>query len=102
MANEPAPLDTNVLVYSIFQNSVQHAVSRTLVEKAFDSDASLFVAPQSLAEFFAIVTNPRRVDNPQKPQAAVTAIEGFLGMPGLKLAFQPVDVVARWCDLVRQ
>jgi predicted nucleic acid-binding protein len=102
MANEPALLDTNGLVYSLYQNSPQHAVSRTLVESASDSDASLFVAPQSLAEFFAIVTNPRRVDNPQKPEAAVAAIERFMVMPGLKMAFQPVDVVTRWCELVRQ
>jgi len=29
-------------------------------------------------------------------------IQNFLAMPGLSLIAQPIDVVGRWCDLLRQ
>jgi hypothetical protein len=55
-----------------------------------------------MAEFFAVVTNHRRVTNPRTPAEALEAIDHFLAMPGLRLIAQPVDIVARWSDLVRQ
>ncbi|HEX4053312.1 MAG TPA: TA system VapC family ribonuclease toxin [Tepidisphaeraceae bacterium] len=101
MPNEPALLDTNVLVYSLYHDAPQHAACRVLVEKARSADAALFVAAQTMAEFYSVVTNPRRATNPRSAAEAVDTIERFLAMPGLALVHQPTDVVARWCDLLR-
>jgi toxin-antitoxin system PIN domain toxin len=101
MASEPALLDTNVLVYSLYQDAPQHAACRAVVERARRADAALFIAAQTMAEFYSVVTNPRRVSNPRTSAEAVDAVEKFLAMPGLTLVHQPVDVVARWCDLLR-
>jgi toxin-antitoxin system PIN domain toxin len=102
MSNEPALVDTNVLVYSLFKDAPQHEASRELVHRAGSKDASLFVAAQTMAEFYSIVTNPRRVTNPRSCLEAISAIESFLSMPGLTLVQQPVDLVRRWCELLRQ
>ncbi|MGD0139512.1 MAG: TA system VapC family ribonuclease toxin [Tepidisphaeraceae bacterium] len=101
MANEPALLDTNVLVYSLYQDAPQHAACRAIVERGRGADAALFVAAQTMAELYSVITNPRRVTNPRSTAEAIDAIERFLAMPGLALVHQPVDVVARWCDLLR-
>jgi predicted nucleic acid-binding protein len=100
--NDPALLDTNVLVYSVYQDAQQHAASRALVERAADPNAGLYVTAQSMAEFFATVTNHRRVTNPRTPAEALDAIERFLALPGLALLAQPAEVVSRWIELIRQ
>jgi predicted nucleic acid-binding protein len=60
------------------------------------------VAGQSLAGFYAVVTNRRCVTAPKSSKDAIAAIESFLSMPGLSLLPQPMDVVVRWCELLRR
>ena len=95
MPNEPALLDTNVLVYSLYHDAPQHAACRVLVEKARSADAALFVAARTMAEFYSVVTNPRRATNPRSAAEAVDTIERCLAMPGLALVDQPTDELAR-------
>jgi hypothetical protein len=54
-----------------------------------------------LAEFFAIVTNPRRVTPVKTAEEVLQAIEQFLALPGLTVLPLPADVVTRWIALVR-
>ena len=101
MSADRALLDTNVLVYSAFPSAAQHADSRALVESAKDPATGLCVFPQILAEFFAVVTNPKRVTPAKTAEEALQAIEQFLALPGLALLPLPADVVTRWIALVR-
>ncbi|MGD0382586.1 MAG: TA system VapC family ribonuclease toxin [Thermoguttaceae bacterium] len=102
-APELAMLDTNVLVYAFDQQSNFHNASRTLLVKAADADSQehYCVAPQILAEFFAVVTNPRRVHNPRTPHEALDVIERLMALPRLTILAVPIDVVARWVKLIR-
>jgi predicted nucleic acid-binding protein len=72
-----------------------------MVEAARAPDAALCIFPQMLAEFFAVVTNPRRVTPAKSVADALSAVEQFLALPGLALLPVPVDVVSRWVQLVR-
>jgi predicted nucleic acid-binding protein len=101
MSVNRALVDTNVLVYALFPTAPQHADSRALVESAADPAAGLCVFPQILAEFFAVVTNPKRVSPAKPPGEALLAIERFLALPGLTVLPLPADVVPRWVGLVR-
>src|SRR5207249_2124086 len=58
--------------------------------------------PQNVAEFYATVTNPRRVTQPKSSSEALDAIEDLLALPGLSLLPVPSDQVARWIRLLRQ
>jgi uncharacterized protein len=60
------------------------------------------VTPQVLAEFYAVVTNRRRVTHPRSPQEALDVIDQVLALPGMTLLPVPVDVVSRWTALARQ
>ena len=56
-----AVIDTNVLVYAADESSEFHEASRTLRDR---ENIGLAVTPQILMEFYAIITNPRRVASP--------------------------------------
>jgi predicted nucleic acid-binding protein len=56
-----AMVDTNVLVYAYFEDTPQYPAAFPLLDRAQEADAALCVSPQVLAEFYAVITNPRRV-----------------------------------------
>jgi len=75
----PGIVDTNVLVYALDADALQHAAARALLEAARDdTSATLFVSPQILCEFYSIVTNPRRVPKPLSAAEATAAITGLV------------------------
>jgi toxin-antitoxin system PIN domain toxin len=100
MSAEPALIDTNVLVYALFAERPEHAASLALVESAQDPGANLVIAPQNLAEFYAVVSNPRRVSTPLSANDARVEVEKLTRLPGLRLLDVPVDVVTRWHALL--
>jgi uncharacterized protein len=100
-ALEPALVDTNVLVYALFPAMPDHAASRALLDTAKDAGTNIYVAPQNLIEFFAVVTDPRRVTQPRTPDEALQAIDDLLALPGLALLPVPSDLIIRWSQLVR-
>ena len=102
MSDELALVDTNVLVYAFHRESEHHAACRTLLDQAQNGQIVLCITSQVLAEFYAIVTDPRRVAVPRQPEEALRAIGAVLAMPGLTLLPVPGDVVTRWAALVRR
>ena len=55
-----------------------------------------------LAEFYAVITNPRRVSAPFTSEEALDEIEKLRALPGLTLLPVPLDVVDRWVSLLRE
>ncbi|MFQ5745560.1 MAG: type II toxin-antitoxin system VapC family toxin [Acidobacteriota bacterium] len=102
MSADRALLDTNILIYALDPTSEFHAASHALLKRIDTAGAGLCIAPQNLAEFYAIVTSGRRVPAPRKPEEALAVIEQFLERPGLELLPVPTDVVARWVALARR
>lgn len=70
-------LDTNVLVYAINTSAPQHAPSRALVEAVRNKKLEAALVPQVLLEFFAVVTDKRRVEKPLDPLTAWGEVEKF-------------------------
>jgi predicted nucleic acid-binding protein len=101
-AFEPALVDTNVLVYALFPAMRDYAASRALLDTAKAAGTNLYVAPQNLIEFFAVVTDPRRVSHPRTPDEALQAIDDLLALPGLALLPVPGDLITRWSQLIHQ
>src|SRR4051794_37677105 len=96
-----AVLDTDMLVYAIDEESEHHHLAKTVVDRASNNAAGLCVTHQVLAEFFSVVTNPKRVHKPMTSQEAVSTIESFLAMPGIIVIPVPADLVERWLNLIR-
>jgi toxin-antitoxin system PIN domain toxin len=102
MSDELAVVDTNVLVYAHCEGAEHHDACRALLDRTQEGHVSLCVVPQILAEFFAVITDPRRVTTAYQSAEALDAIERILGMPGMTLVSTPLDLVDRWRSLVRQ
>src|SRR2546421_12163746 len=96
MSDEQSFVDANVLVYAATPAAPQYQASRALLE----SDARLCVSPQVFAEFYSIVTNPRRVTLPFMPGEAKTFI-GLL-LPQIDVLPMLGTVVTRWMELAEK
>lgn len=57
-------IDTNVLIYSYDIKQQHHSFSYTFVEKCISGEITGIIAHQNILEFLAVVTDPRRVENP--------------------------------------
>jgi hypothetical protein len=100
MSVEPGFVDTNVLVYALDADAPQHAAARALLEAGRDPANTLYVTPQILGEFCAIVTNPRRVARPRSATEAIAAIGDLLTY--VHVLPVPARMVDAWLDLLRR
>lgn len=57
-------LDTNILVHSHNKASPYQKRAGNVIKKAMQGEIDAYIAPQILYEFFAVVTNPKRVEHP--------------------------------------
>ena len=57
-------LDTNILVHAYNEASSQQKAASNIVEKAMNGELEACIAQQVLFEFFAVITNPKRVESP--------------------------------------
>lgn len=89
-------VDTNVLVYAVNLDAPQHKPSRALLEAVQEKRVAGVLVPQILLEFFAIVTDPRRVDNPLEPETAWEQIEAF------RTTFLIIDTGLKTLDLLKE
>jgi predicted nucleic acid-binding protein len=63
-------LDTNILVHAYNKSSSYQSKASKIVKKALQGEIDAYVSSQVLYEFFAIVTNPKRVEYPMSSDEA--------------------------------
>jgi toxin-antitoxin system PIN domain toxin len=102
MSADFAALDTNVLVYALYAEAEHHRPARALLDQAENDEIDFCLTPQVLTEFYAVVTNPRRVTEAKSPGEALDVIDTLLSLPGITLLSVPLDIVAQWMHLLRQ
>jgi predicted nucleic acid-binding protein len=102
MSVEPGIVDANILIYALDAQAPQHVACRALLEAAQHeaSAPTLYVTLQILCEFFAIVTNARRVHKPRSAAEALTAISNMLGF--LRVLPVPATAIDEVRDLLRR
>jgi uncharacterized protein len=101
MSIESGVVDTNILVYALDVDVPQHAAARALLEAGRDPANTLYVTPQILGEFYAIVTNPRRVSKPRSATEAIAAAISDL-LAYVHVLPVPARTVDGWLDLLRR
>ena len=91
-ASNLSVLDTNVLVYAADESSEFHEASRTLRDR---EDIALAVTPQILMEFYAIITDPRRVASPRSAEEARGEVAKYVHSPHIVTLHPSPDVLTR-------
>lgn len=102
ITSETALLDTNVLVYAADGTSPFYEPSRHLRDSGLLGEVSLCIFPQILSEFFAVITDSRRVNNPRTQEEAATEIEKYLKAEHLLKLYPGPDVMDIMLDLLRR
>jgi len=96
-----ALIDSNVLIYAADLESEFQENARNLLDQGMDGKVSLCVSSQVLLEFFSVVTNPRRVNNPRSPEDAIEEIKKYLSsrltviVPGDEITEKILDLCKR-------
>ena len=71
-------LDTNILVCAAASKSPWHAKAKELRDQAAAGEIEACVAAQVLAEFYAVVTDPRRLQPALTPSQARGEVQNYL------------------------
>lgn len=100
ITSELSLLDTNILVYAADETSVYHQDAIILREKGLRGEIPLCICPQVLTEFFAIVTDPRRVNNPRTPAEARSEIKKYIQSKNILKIYPGPDIIKRILDLL--
>ncbi len=100
--SETSLLDTNVLVYAADETSPFHPTAKAIREKGLRGEISLCICPQVLAEFFAIVTDSKRVSNPRTQEEAQIEIEKYTHSENISKIYPRPDILERILDLLKK
>ena len=93
-------VDTNILIYRADQDSIFHLPSVNLINCGLKGEVSLCLAPQNLTEFYAVMTNPKRVTNPIAPVDARVEIERYLQSQNIRKIYQNADLIPTLLKLI--
>jgi predicted nucleic acid-binding protein len=77
MVGDPVFLDTNVLIYASRPASPVHQAARARMAAFDDAGCPLWVSPQVLREYLAVVTRPQGATPPLRAAEALRDISGF-------------------------
>lgn len=84
-----------MLVYAHNADAPQHSAARALHDAATGGRVSACITYQNLLEFFAIVTNPRRVARPLSVASAREVLGRYLVNPSPRL-IHPTEETGAW------
>ncbi len=90
-----ALLDTNVLIYAEQDMSPHYEASKSLRDRALTGEVPACVSPQVLNEFFAVVTNPHRVDDPLTVQEAIDQMRKYYQAKRLVKIYSGPTIIER-------
>jgi toxin-antitoxin system PIN domain toxin len=88
-------IDTNVLVYAHNADAPQHLVARALRDSALSGGVRACLTHQILLEFYAIITNPRRVMRPVAASAAREEVRRYLAHSAFRMLY-PTEETGAW------
>src|SRR2546430_14059247 len=100
--SELALLDTNILVYAADEMSEFHLPAKQLRDRGVQGDIPVAVSPQILFEFFAVITNPRRVTQPRSSQEAREEMEKYLQTATIRKIYPGEDIINQVLTLLQQ
>lgn len=100
--SEVSLLDMNVLVYAADTNSPFHILSMALRERGLRGDLPLCVCPQVLNEFFAVVTDSKRVSHPRSQKEATLEVEKYFHSKRILKIYPDVETIKNTLVLLEQ
>jgi predicted nucleic acid-binding protein len=98
----PALLDTNILVYYHQELTPFHSRAKGILEMGLRREVSLCICPQVLMEFYATITNPRRVTDPVPPEQGLAEVEKYFTCSWLGKIYPKEETLEITIDLLKK
>lgn len=98
MVSEPVLFDTNILVFSHNTDSPYYKKAAKLREEAILGRLKAVLTHQNLLEFYAIITDPRRVTHPLTPIQALAEVAKYIAHD----AFRVISPTSEALELFRK
>jgi len=95
-------LDTNILVYADNINSPYHKVAKEIRDSCLRGEIQGCLSSQNLYEYFAVVTDSKKVEFPLSPEEAINEIEKYCKAKTIKIIFPKPTTIQRVIKLVRK
>ncbi|MDI6736305.1 MAG: type II toxin-antitoxin system VapC family toxin [bacterium] len=80
-------IDSNILVYAANKNSPYQRFALEVMNKVIIGKMNACLSYQTLYEFYAIITDPKRVESPISPKKAQETIELYMVASNIKKIF---------------
>lgn len=94
-------IDTNILVYAVDLNDNNRSFHRASLEILRPSEEEiLYLSPQILGEFYAVITSASAVKNPITPTETISRIERLTQMSNIKVLPITNNVQEKWLQLL--
>ena len=94
-------IDTNLIVYAYNEDDKNHSRSKEIIEIALNGMIEACIADKNLLEFFAIITDSRRVEKPITIDEA-TQIVDFLVNSRIKIIYSTPFTFLKTFELVKK
>jgi len=95
-------LDTNILVYATFSEDPFFKKAKKLRDKAMKGEIKTCITPQILSEFYAVITDPKRVSNPLSPELAKKEAENYFKSPSILKIYMKKTTVRKMLELAEK
>lgn len=102
LAAERVLLDTNILVYADNINSPYHKIAKEVRDSCLKGEIQGCISTQNLYEYFAVVTDSKKVEFPLSPDEAINEIEKYLKAKTIKIIFPNPLTIQRVINLVKK
>ena len=84
-------IDTNILVYSVREDSPWHRAALTCMRRIAEGGASWAIPWPCIHEFLAVVTHPRIYKPPTQTKDAIRQVDYWIESPTLRLIGEDTD-----------
>jgi len=95
-------LDTNILVHATTAASPRHAAAKEICRQAWQQELEACVALQNLCEWYAVVTDSRKVSPPLPVETASRELETYSASNSLRIIAPSADLLQRLPGLLRR
>ena len=102
ISSEKGLIDTNVLVYAHDALSPFHKKAKELRDKAGRREIRACVSHQNLLEFYAVITNPKKLRAPLTPQQALREIKLYASSKGIDTIHPKSNTLKTTLELLNQ
>ena len=94
-------LDTNILVHATTTASPRHAKAKEICRRAWQRESEACVALQNLCEWYAVVTDSRKVNPPLSAEQASRELTAYKASNSVTIIAPSVDLLQRLPGLLR-